>query len=230
MKTMLKRNERQLAISLFIFLTVIFVSCQKELVNSSKQNSTTNQQNALSDWIFCSVVPGTSNPWLAGMPDGTSAGFGDFAPAESPVLVSIKQSDAWIEVSHTSGKVSNCQCNLVGPDGDNFNLSHDVQFGKSSFIAPANSLVGVFLNDNVPMGTPPTPLDFSTQKSRDYKKLYPQLKQVFFIGDGKTSENNRQKIFIPEGATRLFLGTTDGVEWNNNIGAFHLIIVKRFSE
>ena len=35
------------------------------------------------------TVPGTSNPWLAGMTNGSTAGCGyDTAPAESPVLVS----------------------------------------------------------------------------------------------------------------------------------------------
>src|SRR5205085_1291361 len=33
------------------------------------------------------TVPGSSNPWLAGMPDGTGALFGDLAPAQSPVQV-----------------------------------------------------------------------------------------------------------------------------------------------
>jgi hypothetical protein len=33
------------------------------------------------------VVPGTSDPWLAGMPDGTMASGSDVAPAQSPILV-----------------------------------------------------------------------------------------------------------------------------------------------
>ena len=32
-------------------------------------------------------VPGTSNPWLAGMPAGSTASFGDVAPAHSPAEV-----------------------------------------------------------------------------------------------------------------------------------------------
>ena len=31
------------------------------------------------------VVPGTSDPWLAGQPNGTTASGGDVAPNESPV-------------------------------------------------------------------------------------------------------------------------------------------------
>ena len=33
------------------------------------------------------TVPGTSDPWLAGMPAGSTASSGDIAPAESPVEV-----------------------------------------------------------------------------------------------------------------------------------------------
>ncbi|MCP4214178.1 MAG: hypothetical protein GY765_05955, partial [bacterium] len=32
-------------------------------------------------------IPGTSDPWLAGMPDGSTASFGDAAPAQSPVQI-----------------------------------------------------------------------------------------------------------------------------------------------
>jgi len=33
------------------------------------------------------TVPATADPWLAGMPNGTTADGGDVAPAESPVLI-----------------------------------------------------------------------------------------------------------------------------------------------
>jgi len=66
----------------------------------------------------------------------------------------------------------------------------------------------------------PAALDFGTTQSRDYATLSPTLKQVFFIGDGRTSTGEVQKVTIPNGATRLFLGPMDGVEWSNNSGAF----------
>ena len=46
------------------------------------------------------VVPGNSNPWLAGMPDGTLGGDGsDSAPADSPVLVDLVPglAGSWLE-------------------------------------------------------------------------------------------------------------------------------------
>ena len=33
------------------------------------------------------IVPGSADPWLAGMPDGSTASLGDFAPQQSPVDV-----------------------------------------------------------------------------------------------------------------------------------------------
>jgi len=56
--------------------------------------------------------------------------------------------------------------------------------------------------------------------SQDYLTFSPELKQAFFIGDGLTSNGERQSIVIPEGATRLFLGTMDGWGWYNNTGSF----------
>jgi len=61
-------------------------------------------------------------------------------------------------------------------------------------------------------------LDFGTVESRNYLLLSPMLKQVFFVGDGRTTEGEQQKVVIPEGATRLYLGTMDSWQWTNNIG------------
>ena len=54
--------------------------------------------------------------------------------------------------------------------------------------------------------------------------LSPDLKQVFFMGDGLTSGSAVQEIVAPVGATRLYLGTMDGFEWSNNTGAFEVTI------
>jgi hypothetical protein len=67
-------------------------------------------------------------------------------------------------------------------------------------------------------------LDFSSAGSRDYVSLAPELKQVFFMGDGLTSAFDLQNIVVPDGATRLFLGTMDGYEWVNNIGSFEVTL------
>jgi hypothetical protein len=55
--------------------------------------------------------------------------------------------------------------------------------------------------------------------------LYPALQQPFYIGDGLTSQANIQFVVAPTGATRLFLGTMDGVDWSNNTGMFTVVVV-----
>ena len=96
--------------------------------------------------------------------------------------------------------------------------------GMSNIRAPINSVIAVFLSDAQPnqMGAAPPMLDFSSASSRDFHTLEPQLRQVFFIGDGRRSTGEVQRFVIPPGATRLYLGTMDGWEWSNNIGGFNV--------
>jgi hypothetical protein len=60
----------------------------------------------------------------------------------------------------------------------------------------------------------------STAASRDFTSFSPQLKQPFFIGDGRRSDGTVQTFTVPSGATRLYLGVHDNVNWNNNSGYF----------
>jgi Flp pilus assembly protein TadG len=96
------------------------------------------------------------------------------------------------------------------------------EHGMANIRTPINSVVGVFLNKNVPddEGTPPPGLDFSTQTARDYNVLEPQTRQPFYVGSGQTSGGSQQSIVVPANATRLFFGTMDGHEWSNNSGYF----------
>ena len=91
--------------------------------------------------------------------------------------------------------------------------------GISDLTAPINALVGVFLDDEQPNhSAPPKALDFRSPASREFTSLEPQLKQLFWIGDGKTKDGLAQEFAVPEGATRLYLATWDFYEWNNNAG------------
>ncbi len=97
--------------------------------------------------------------------------------------------------------------------------------GISDINAPGNSLVGVYLNDNVPRNSvAPPSLNFNDAESRNFSQLQPQLKQLFFIGDGRRDNGEVQQFVVPEGATRLFIGTWDSYEWNNNAGSFTLTL------
>jgi hypothetical protein len=63
----------------------------------------------------------------------------------------------------------------------------------------------------------PSKLDFEAI-ALNFTALSPELKQMFFIDDGMTSDGTIQQFSIPSSATRVFLGTMDGNEWLNNSG------------
>src|SRR5271157_1674909 len=129
------------------------------------------------------VVPGTSDPWLAGMPNGSTASCGpsnnecDTAPAESPAPPN--------GVAVTPGSIlmitaTGLECYdptptcATGPDGNpSLPTAHanGAENGFSTITAPANALLGVFLGPNAPNLTPsPSQLGSNTA---------PVLKQVF---------------------------------------------------
>ena len=166
-------------------------------------------------------VSGTSIPWFAGMPDGYSY-FSDTAPAQSPTQVQglslTPESTLSLTASGWGGLCETCNWRQR-PDGLDSAYSTGEINGISGINAPWASLVGVFLGPDAPQLTPtPSALDFSTIASQDYLTLSPQLKQVFFIGDGRTSTGAQQNIIIPTGTSRFYLGMIDGVGAYNNNG------------
>ena len=107
------------------------------------------------------AVPGTSDPWLAGMPPGSTASGGDTAPAQSPVLVpgpvNIAAGGALTFI--VTGEVSNTGV-LQGltPDGQ-APASHiaGAENGIADVFAPLNSLIGIFLDNQQPNLAGPAP-------------------------------------------------------------------------
>jgi Flp pilus assembly protein TadG len=106
------------------------------------------------------------------------------------------------------------------------------EHGLSNIIVPINSMLGVFLDKNASTngadneGTPPPGVDFSTQAARDYTTFEPQLNQVFYVGNGSTSDSIQQTIVVPANAYAFYLGTMDGHEWSNNVGGFNATITQ----
>jgi hypothetical protein len=175
------------------------------------------------------------------MPDGSTAPP-DVAPFHSPIGVSGLNisSGGILTFSGATGGVSNtptCEgTNCSSIDGNVYGGSlfwdHEAgaQNGLSDIRAPINSLIGVFLSDSAPNLSPvPSELNFQTI-GLDFTALSPQLQQVFFIGDGMTSGGIAQKFFIPDAATRLFLGTMDGTEWLNNSGVITVDVTQAIPE
>jgi hypothetical protein len=172
-------------------------------------------------------VPGSADPWLAGMPDGSTASNGDVAPAQSPVEVLGLPIIQGTSLRFTATGLTDFgpSISLKGPDGSGFNEHFaGVENGISNTNTRTSSLQGVFLGPSQPDLTPaPAALDFTVSGNVpggvNYGSLSPLPKQVFFIGDGITDGGQMQQVVVPAGASRLFLGTKDGCCWYNNIGA-----------
>jgi hypothetical protein len=167
------------------------------------------------------TVAGTSNPFLAGAPNGSSCCGGgtpdDTAPAESPAFAAHVVGGSVITVTGVTGDVLNFPSSSPsdGPNGDPTNAqSVGPLNGISGFTnAPINALVGVFLGSTL-SGAAPASLDFSAAPTTT-----PALQQIFFIGDGSLGS-----FVAPTDATRLYLGTIDGYQWSNNSGAFNVTL------
>ncbi|CAN5573227.1 hypothetical protein BH09PLA1_BH09PLA1_02930 [soil metagenome] len=188
-------------------------------------------------------VPGTANPFLAGMPQGSVASLNnphnspDFAgttsnPRQSPLAVSIPLVEGDQLTFDSIDGIVRHDPNLAyfSPDGELSDIGRNTngsENGISDVTAPINALVGLFLDDTQPNSSgAPSKLNFSSDASRNFDTLSPKMKQIFFIGDGKNSSGARQQFIVPKGATRLYLATWDFYEWNNNAG-FRNIQVKR---
>jgi hypothetical protein len=169
-------------------------------------------------------VPATSNPYLAGLPGGTQARVGDSAPQQSPVLIQRTLSHA-VAVTFTAvGAIQHtpeCPPDCHGPNGAEMTRHRGgAENGISDVTAPMDALLGVFLSDEQPdRSKAPRSLDYRAIR-RSSNDVSPQLKQIFFIGDGKTGNGAPRRYLVPAKATRLYLGVMDGFEWNNNSGSF----------
>lgn len=184
-------------------------------------------------------VSGQANPWLAGMPAGSTASFGptltpDVAPAQSPAevigLAFVPGDQLRFSASGATDHCSGGACGLAGPEGDllegAFPHYDGAEHGIASLVAPIDALIGVFLGPGLPDATPaPGFLDFSTPASRDFASLSPLLKQPFFIGNGLRNDGiTLQTFLVPTGATRLFVGTMDGYGWWSNVGSLEVTV------
>jgi hypothetical protein len=171
-------------------------------------------------------VPGTSNPFLAGMPSGSTCCGGDVAPGESPVYAGAVTGGSIITFTDVTGSV-NFEPGVATdpPTGNSGDLVNDttVVNGIAGYAnAPVDALIGVFLGSGLPTATPATTeLDLSAGTTT------PGLQQVFYIGDGYGYEDTSGTTLdftVPTGATRLYLGTVDGFGWANNIGVIDVTV------
>lgn len=179
-------------------------------------------------------VDGWMNPYLAGMPVGNYGGaaVSGTAPVNSPkALTAVTLTAGAILTFGVTGSAADDPVNINqnwNPDGEPGGIrTNDSGYlnGMSQLKTQQASLVGVFLDNNAPtVGATPPALDMSTSASMDYTSLSPALKQPFFIGDGKRSTGTLQQIVVPAGATRLFLGMHDNINWANNSGYYMVTV------
>ncbi len=182
------------------------------------------------------IVPGNSNPNLAGRADGYACCSGDAAPTESPVTVAGLALNAGDVLTFTvTGSVYNAPGSPTGNMGDGTPYGDVMANYGDGLAAPSgldriNALVGVYLGPGSPTGTA-TPARLSFAGGLAFASLAPEVGQIFFIGNGLTGDTysgdqggQAQQFTVPTGATRLILGTSDGFGWYNNSGAFNVSI------
>ena len=160
-------------------------------------------------------VDGQANIFAAGrsaVPTDTDGVLPPVVPVGGAELVTFPS---------VSGTFSCCSGSYAnGPDGGRLQDVFDPCCAVGSYrgiggiydysvAAPAGGyLVGVFLDGTTPAAPAPAVLDFTD--AHDFAELAPGLRQVFFIGDGRDDAGDLQRFHVPSGATRLFLGFSDG--------------------
>ena len=176
------------------------------------------------------AIPPASDPWAdnnAATDDGLRRHAGP-TPEEAletrPESISVMGGDVVRVLDPAQGGINffnGFGPPYFGPEG-NVGIGSNLTSlgGLSGYIGTQGALAGVFLDDSIPNGLPPSTLDFSTPLSRDFLSLAPGLGQIFFIGNGETSGGTLQEFIAPIGATRLFFGIPDGFGFQGVPGAY----------
>ncbi len=192
--------------------------------------------------VISTEIMGGESIWLAGRTDLTIPAAGVLWPgglARHPVTPELIQETLPDSFAVTGGDVvrvldpasggisffNGFGGTIYGPAGNGLPGDSTINAfgGISGYIGTQGALVGLFLDDAIPDGTtlPPPSLDFSTSGiGIEFSNLLPSLGQVFYIGDGVTASNDFQTFVAPTGATRFFLGVTDGFNFIGDPGAY----------
>jgi Flp pilus assembly protein TadG len=182
-------------------------------------------------------IPASACPWLAGMPSTAIVANtgGNPTAATGALNASIEFATSGgtpVRFANAGGSSTwdpGAGTGSAGVEGDSTYIAAQAACnGINTTKAPINAMMGIFLNDNEPDLTGMAPiLDFSTAASRDFTTLSPQLKQVFFIGDGLNSSGQLQTFNAPAGATRLFIAVMDEKGWWwDNVGTLTFTVVQ----
>ena len=186
------------------------------------------------------TVKGTASPWLAGMPDKPTSKTSTCknatwkgkplettAPTASPTEVKGIDLIPASSITFTAKGTVTTRDGVVSqkPEGDISSIENTDGGGDNGIAdvyAPNAALLGVFLGEQ-PLNKDaqtPSSLRFVDASERDYIRLEPQLRQVFFIGDGRGFMGVKQRIIVPQKAKRFYLGTMDRCNWHDNNDSF----------
>ena len=186
-------------------------------------------------------IPAKASPYLAGTGPGGKIAYERYSPGFGPeyiywnehqplqVEIALEPGEKLI-FRDTAGTVGHAGLSGVGGDGitDWIVKQNDVNGFKGSHL-PLNALTGVFLDDNAPATTHGPPgAHYCIRADQEALVHEPEVKQVFFIGDGiRNSDSTLQEFVVPDGATRLFLGISDELGWWwDNHGTFSTTLFK----
>jgi Flp pilus assembly protein TadG len=181
------------------------------------------------------VVDAKRSIYYYQLPDGTyvpDSWGGDTVDASyRPVEIAVSPGDRITFTPDGEATFSVGHDGYTGPNGNGSYIAYQVQpawqNGFSDLRAPVVSLAGAFVGT----GSPPMPatMDFSTAESRYVLDVSPQLKQVFFIGDGDQTEtcDEARDYIAPPGATKLLLGVYDWWVYRDNAGSFNVSITTK---
>jgi len=175
-------------------------------------------------------VPGTSNIFSAGQA-GQTAQEVDFIPAVGNVLTFTGPG-----IPTGSAVTGTVYCSPMypgaGPDGANLgsqapatNISSSTtNISPIQFTGNEMFLVAVFLGAGLPSSPVPSIGDYGAGGAlSSHNGVYtPLIGQVFFVGDGLTGTGSGsiQQFVVPTGATRLFLGFADALNFAGEAGMY----------
>lgn len=164
------------------------------------------------------TVDGKCNIFGAGLVSPPSPGGG--GGGVLPVMVSVAgQASGYVELTSVTGSVrAGVTFPLNGADGGTSasGTTDVLSLGGISGLIHSNRtlfLTGVFLGPSSASNPAPPRLDVTG--ANGVTEFSPLLAQTFFMGDGRDGALNLQRFYIPAGATRLYLGFVDALDFGN---------------
>ena len=161
-------------------------------------------------------VPGTADIYLVGT-DEVDLGN----PGTQPVSVDVDGAGS-VSFQDVKGQLAACSgCPPEGVDGGNLSFGSTALTAVNGISGVTHSdrtlfLVGVFIGDGKLDRTDVVDLSDANSKTEQH----PALGQPFFIGDGKDSHGDRQKVDVPDGAKEMYVGFADGFSFAGQPGAY----------